>query len=185
MPDSDLVTRETFLDRRSERIRVLRRHVRSILEMNYKLDMNTSGKLLDAHFAEDFLTSRYFFSTTSKDIANHIMIISQLLDANHEYLHQISSDGREITCFVNVGRDFPGRLAKIIRENRTTGIQAYDSVKTKSGIRIITIEIPGRPEIALKQKESVSFSLAQRAGPIQSAGSFTGKQHFSPAIVLS
>ncbi len=121
--------------------------------MNYKLDINTTEKLLDAHFADDFLPTWYFFSTTPEDITNHIMIISQLLDANHEYLQQMSSVGREITYFVNVGQDFPGRLAKIIRENQTTGIQAYDSVKTKSGIRIITIEIPGRPEIALTCEE--------------------------------
>ena len=153
MPESDLPNRETLPGRRSERIRVLRKNVRSILEMNYKLDINTTEKLLEAHFAEDFLPPWYFFSTTPEDIANHIMITSQLLDANHEYLQQISSDGREISYFVNVGRDFPGRLAKIIRENKTTGIQSYDSVKTKSGIRIITIEIPGRAEISLRQEE--------------------------------
>lgn len=186
MPDSNLLNKDIFINRRFERIRLLRRHIRSILEMNYKIDINTTEKLMNAHFAGDFLPTWYFFSTTPEDIANHIMIISQLLDANHEYLQQISSDGREITYIVNVGRDFPGRLAKIIRENYATGIQAYDSVKTKSGIRIITIEIPGRPDITLTEEERRGIEeIRERTQTFGTLNKYTYTKDFLSCLPLN
>lgn len=121
--------------------------VRAILEKEYKLDINTTEKILETYLSTDFLPRWYFFSTPANEIADHFVIISQMLDSDHEYLQQVSSDGYMVTYFINVGRDFPGRLEKIIRENVHAGISSYDSVKTRSGIRIVTIEIANRPDV--------------------------------------
>lgn len=134
---------------RSEDLRriMVGEQVRAILEREYKLDINTCAKILETYLAPNFLPSWYFFSTPPEDIANHFVVISQLLDSNHAYIQQVSANGHVVTYFVNVGRDFPGRLESIIRENIHTGIVSYDSVKTRAGIRIVTIETAGRPDV--------------------------------------
>ncbi|MBN1534876.1 MAG: Glu/Leu/Phe/Val dehydrogenase [Spirochaetes bacterium] len=54
---------------------------------------------------------------------------------------------------MNVGRDFPGRLARIIEENMSMRIISFDSVKSSSGVRIISLEQAGRKEMAVRDDE--------------------------------
>ncbi len=128
-------------------LKTLRAEVQEILESAFKMVFNTIDKILDSYFAERFLPPWYFHSNTAEEIANHVFVITQLLNATTEYLQQTSSDGSTITYFVNVGRDSPGRLAKIVRENADFSLIAFDDVKTRSGIRIVTIEKRGRTQL--------------------------------------
>ncbi len=153
-----------YQQKRTGRINLLREKVRSILEMNYKLDINTTEKILENHFADNFLPSWYFFSNTPEDIADHIFIISQQLDANNEHLQLVSRDGKSITYFLNVGRDVPGRLARFIKENEDIGMSSYDSYKTSSGIRIVTIETPGRKSNDISPDDLAEFEQIKEAG---------------------
>ena len=127
-------------------LNILQTEVRRHLEQDHKLDITTASLILESYFSVDFLPAWYFLSTKPSEIAGHFVIMSQLLDANREYCTQVSDDGRAITYFLNIGRDFPGRLEKIISENLDMGISSYDSVKTSSGLRIITIEKKGKKE---------------------------------------
>ncbi|NBC30943.1 MAG: hypothetical protein GVY29_13240, partial [Spirochaetes bacterium] len=118
------------------------------------MDFNTIEKVLDSYFAERFLPTWYFHSNTAEEIANHVFVITQLLNATTEYLQQTSDDGCMITYFVNVGRDSPGRLAKIVEENIDFDIMSFDDVKTRSGIRIISIEKRGREPFLPSEEEA-------------------------------
>jgi glutamate dehydrogenase (NAD(P)+) len=131
----------------------LRGNVQTILETSYRMEMNTVDKILDNYFSPQFLPIWYFHSNSAEEIASHIFIITQLLNATTEYLEQVSEDGRAVTYIANVGRDFPGKLARIIGENINLGMVSYDSVKTKSGIRIVTIEKAGRTVLPLSEEE--------------------------------
>ncbi|HVN70658.1 MAG TPA: hypothetical protein VMU10_01440, partial [Desulfomonilia bacterium] len=111
---------------------LLQAEVRRHLEQDHKLDITTANMILESYFSVDFLPAWYFLSTKPSEIAGHFVIMSQLLDANREYCTQVSSDGRAITYFLNIGRDFPGRLEKIINENLDMRISSFDSVKTSS-----------------------------------------------------
>jgi len=139
MKTSSLSTAE-YTKKIENHIATLRKEVRRILETDYKMNINTAEKLMKTNFAPNYLPGWYFFSHTAAEIASHIIITSQLLDANMEYLRQASEDGKAISYFLNIGRDYPGRLARIIKENIDMGIVSYDSVKTSSGIRMISIE---------------------------------------------
>ncbi len=123
--------------------------VRGHLEQDHKLDINTTSKILESYFSVEYLPPWYFLSNTAADIAGHFVIMSQLLDANKEYCTQVSNDGKTITYLLNIGRDFPGRLERIISENADMGISSFDSVKTSSGLRIITIQKKGNRGRAL------------------------------------
>ncbi|MCU0577299.1 MAG: hypothetical protein MUD15_10810 [Desulfobacterota bacterium] len=127
----------------------LQTEVRRHLEQDHKLDINTTSKVLESYFSVDYLPPWYFLSNPASDIAGHFVIMSQLLDANKEYCTQVSADGRTITYFLNIGRDFPGRLERIISENADMGMSSFDSVKTSSGLRIITIQKKGKHGEAL------------------------------------
>lgn len=134
-------------------LRSLRVEVQELLESAFKMDYNTIDKILDSYFSERFLPAWYFHSNTADEIANHVFVITQLLNATTEYLQQTSADGSTITYFVNVGRDSPGRLAKIVLENMDFDLMAFDDVKTRSGIRIVTIEKRGRNPIPPTEDE--------------------------------
>jgi len=133
--------------------RTLRAEVQSILESAFKMDFNTIEKVLDSYFSERFLPGWYFHSNTAGEIANHVFVITQLLNATTEYLQQTSNDGATITYFINVGRDSPGRLAKIVQENLDIDLTGFDDVKTRSGIRIVTIEKGGREPFVFSADE--------------------------------
>lgn len=134
-------------------LRALHMEVQSILESAFKMDFNTIEKVLDSYFSERFLPSWYFHSNTASEIANHVFVITQLLNATTEYLQQTSSDGATITYFINVGRDSPGRLAKIVQENLDIDLTGFDDVKARSGIRIVTIEKGGREPFVFSAEE--------------------------------
>jgi glutamate dehydrogenase (NAD(P)+) len=118
----------------------LGREVRRSLEHNYKININTAEQMMRSYYSTDYLPLWYFLSNGPCEIAGHFVIISQLLDANREHCTEESCDGSTITYFLNVGRENPGRLEKIIVQNSRMGIGSFDSVKTKSGLRIISIE---------------------------------------------
>ncbi len=114
--------------------------VGNILETHYKLDINTREKILAGYFADDQLPHWYFYSNSPEEIARHLFIVTQLLSANVDQIHHVSDDSRVITYLINVGRDFPGRLEKIIEENASMRIAGFDSESTKSGVRIVSLE---------------------------------------------
>lgn len=125
----------------------LRKEIRRCLEQDHKIDINSAGNLLESYFSIEYLPLWYFLSTAPSEIADHFVIMSQLLDANREYCTKASRDGGTITYFLNIGREYPGRLERIIIQNAEMGIGSFDSVKSRSGIRIIVIEKKGRKRI--------------------------------------
>jgi hypothetical protein len=88
--------------------------VNELLEKKYKLEMNTAEKITDNYFREGTLPDYYFFSNAPDDIADHVFITTQILNANMEFISQESRDGKMLTYFINVGRDFPGKLIRIL-----------------------------------------------------------------------
>jgi glutamate dehydrogenase/leucine dehydrogenase len=130
--------------------------VNELLEKKYKLEMNTAEKITDNYFREGTLPDYYFFSNAPDDIADHVFITTQILNANMEFISQESRDGKMLTYFINVGRDFPGKLIRILEENSTVGITTFDSVKTHSGIRIVTLEQSGREDFSGGDEEIVA-----------------------------
>ncbi|MGC9324328.1 MAG: Glu/Leu/Phe/Val dehydrogenase dimerization domain-containing protein, partial [Desulfomonilia bacterium] len=149
--------------------------VRKHLEQDHKLDINTTSNILESYFSVKYLPPWYFLSNPASEIAGHFVIMSQLLDANKEYCTQVSNDGRTITYFLNIGRDFPGRLERIISENADMDIYSFDSVKTSSGLRIITIQKKGKRGEAL----SPLFDRAALDKMIWSMNYFGEKQGYA------
>lgn len=154
---------------RSQRERdAKKQEVRRLLENFYRMEQNTVGKIIDAYFQRDFLPNWYFHANRAEDVASDVFIVSQLLSAKDEYLTHTSLDGKKITYFLNVGRDFPGKLKTILSQNRLIDIVSYDSMKTRSGIRFITIEKAGAEAIPMSREEEaaaarIRVELRQRA----------------------
>lgn len=145
-----------------------KREVGRLLEDLYRMEPNTVGKITDTFFEHDFLPNWYFHSTRPEDVASDLFIVSQLLSAKDEYLTHTSLDGKKITYFLNVGRDFPGKLKTILGQNRQIDVVSYDSMKTRSGIRMITIEKAGAERIPMNRDEEAAaarllIELRQRA----------------------
>ena len=136
--------------RLKERLRAV---VHEILEKKYEMEMNTAEKITDNYFAAGALPDYYFFSNVPEEIADHIFIITQMLNANTEFVRQESRDGKVLTYFINVGRDFPGKLIRTLEENEAMEIAAFDSVKTRSGVRILSLEMWGREEFSSGEEE--------------------------------
>lgn len=130
--------------------------VNELLEKQYKLDMNTAEKITDNYFRAGVLPGYYFFSNAPEDIADHVYITTQILNANTEFIKQESRDGKVLSYFINVGRDFPGKLIRILEENSAVEIISFDSVKTRSGIRIVTLEHCGREDFSGGQEEAAA-----------------------------
>ena len=137
--------------------RRLRSAVTDLLEKKYELGMNTAEKITDNYFREGTLPNYYFSSNTPEEIAYHIFIITQLLNANTESIRQESLDGKKLIYFVNVGRDFPGKLIRVLEENSPFEIASFDSVKTRSGIRIVTLELSGRDDLSCGDAEKAAM----------------------------
>lgn len=134
---------------------ILAKRVRQVLEEHYNLDSNLSEKGIKTFFAEGYLPSWYFYSNTPEEIAGHLFSTTQLLNAGTEHLELVSRDGKSITYFTNVGRDIPGKLARVVEENLEMGVVSFDSVKSRSGIRIITLETEGKNEVPLTPEETI------------------------------
>ncbi len=158
-----------MIEARSGQVRESRKkEVRRLLEDLYRMEPNTVGKIIDTFFEHDFLPNWYFHSNRAEDVASDLFIVSQLLSAKDEYLTHTSLDGKKITYFLNVGRDFPGKLKTILGQNGTMDIVSYDSMKTRSGIRLITIEKAGAEKMPISREEEAAAArliaeLRQRA----------------------
>lgn len=124
--------------------RELRQQVGSLIENNYKMDIGTTEKVLDIFFSPDYMPRWYFYSNSPETIARHIFLYTQLLTANSRYLEDVADNGKTITYFVNVGRDNPGRLERLVEENLDMDIGSFDAEYTQSGITIVTITKRGR-----------------------------------------
>jgi glutamate dehydrogenase (NAD(P)+) len=133
-----------------------KKEVRHLLEDLYRMEPNTVGKIIDTFFEHDFLPNWYFHSNRTEDVASDLFIVSQLLSAKDEYLTHTSLDGKKITYFLNVGRDFPGKLKTILDQSRLIDVVSYDSMKTRSGIRMITIEKAGAERIPISRDEEAA-----------------------------
>jgi glutamate dehydrogenase/leucine dehydrogenase len=111
-----------------------------ILESEFKIDINKREKLVEGFFSEGYLPGWYFFSNSPETIAEHIYMLTHFINANTDMMRQAGSDGQTVTYFINVGRDYPGRLLSIIEENKDMQIAGYDSEITASGMRIVSIQ---------------------------------------------
>lgn len=136
--------------------------VNELLEKKYELGMNTAEKITDNYFREGTLTNYYFFSNMPEEIADHVFIITQILNANTEFIRQESRDGKILTYLINVGRDFPGKLSRLIEENSAIEITSFDSVKTHSGIRIVSIEQSGRGALSAGNEEMAAMERIRK-----------------------
>ena len=114
--------------------------VGTILETNYKLDINTREKILADYLSDEQLPHWYFYSNTPEEIARHLFIITQLLSSNIGQIYHVSDDSRVITYLINIGRDYPGRLERVIEENMNMRIASFDSESTVNGVRIVSLE---------------------------------------------
>lgn len=165
----------------SRRVREKKREeVRHLLEDHYRIEPNTVGKIISAFFEHDFLPNWYFHSNRTEDVASDLFIVSQLLSAKDEYLTHTSLDGKKITYFLNVGRDFPGKLKTILGQNRGIDVVSYDSMKTRSGIRMITIEKSGAEQLAMSRGEEVE--AARLLAEVRQRSAALGYRHVEPFI---
>ena len=144
----------------SQRAREIKKNeVRRLLEDFYRIEHNTVSKIIGVFFEHDFLSNWYFHSNRAEDVASDIFIVSQLLSAKDDYLTHTSVDGKKITYFLNVGHDLPGKLKTILNQNSTLDIVSYDSMKTRSGLRLITIEKAGSEQIPMSRDEEAAAAL--------------------------
>ncbi len=132
--------------------------VAGILESNYKMDINMREKLVASYFADSRLPQWYFHSNSPEEIARHLFIVTRLLAANTGQIHHVSDDSRVITYLINVGRDIPGRLERIIEQNASMRIASFDSESTRSGVRIVRLEklVNDNPRFTAEQAETVA-----------------------------
>ena len=157
-----------------------KREVRHLLEDLYRMEPNTVGKIIDTFFEHDFLPNWYFHSNRAEDVASDLFIVSQLLSAKDEYLTHTSIDGKKITYFMNVGRDFPGKLRTILDQNSQIDVVSYDSMKTRSGIRMITIEKAGAEPIFMSRGEEAA--AARLLAELRQRSAALGHRHVEAFI---
>jgi len=118
--------------------------VRDLLETSYGIDLNTVEKITRNSFTRGQLPPWFLFSKSAEEISQLIYVSSQILNADMDHLTVTSDDGKEITYFINIGRDVPGKLSRILEENSALDIVSFDSVKIGSGRRVVTLEKQGR-----------------------------------------
>ncbi|AEJ18199.1 Glu/Leu/Phe/Val family dehydrogenase [Gracilinema caldarium] len=134
--------------------------VGTILETNYKLDINTREKILADYLSDEQLPHWYFYSNTPEEIARHLFIITQLLSSNVGQIYHVSDDSRVITYLINIGRDYPGRLERVIEENMNMRIASFDSESTVNGVRIVSLEkITQEPARYTPEQEAAIIKL--------------------------
>ena len=134
-------------------LRRLFRDTGDILENQFRIDINTKDKILEEYFSEGYLPKWYFYSNTPDTIAHHIYMLTHFLNANSDMLSQSGMENHSKTYFINVGRDYPGRLAGIIAQNKAMKIVSMDSESTTSGLRIVTIDKRGENIVILGEDE--------------------------------
>lgn len=145
---------ENSVRRRDAFIKKTTSEVGKILENDFHIELNKKEKILEGYFSEGFLPEWYYYSNTPDTLAQHIYMLTQFLNANSEMISQVSPDGATITYFVNVGRDFPGRLARIIEQNISMDIVSYNSESARPGMRIVTIERRGAKPVQISSEEN-------------------------------
>ena len=137
----------------------LKKETGDLLESQFRIDINTKDKILDEYFSEGYLPRWYFYSNTADTIAHHIYMLTNFLNANSDMLSQSGEDSNSTTYFINVGRDYPGRLARIIEQNLSMDIVAMDSESTASGLRIVTIDKRGENYVVLSDEEKKNADI--------------------------
>ncbi|QEN05472.1 Glu/Leu/Phe/Val dehydrogenase [Thiospirochaeta perfilievii] len=144
--------------------RELRQKIGLILENDYKMDIGTADKILEMFFSQDYMPRWYFYSNSPNTIARHIFLYTQLLNANSRYLEDVDDNGKTITYFVNVGRDTPGRLERLIEENLDMNIGSFDAEYTRSGISIVSITKRGRSDFKVPEELWLSIKDMLKSG---------------------
>lgn len=150
--------------------RELRLKIGLIIENDYKMDIGTAEKVLDIFFSPDYMPRWYFYSNSPETIARHIFLYTQLLSANSRYLEDVADNGKTITYFVNVGRDTPGRLERLVEENLDMNMGAFDAEYTRSGISIVSMTKRGRSDFKVPEELWIDIKAMLRDGEIYSKG---------------
>ncbi len=132
--------------------------VLTILEDEFGLNHNDAEKRVKLFYSHGFMPRYYFYSNFPREIAYHIMVLTQLLDANKESVAIETDKGRNITYFYNVGSNIPGKLLAFLEENRDIEIASMDSIITRSGYRIVSLEKPTSYTFTLNP-EALALSL--------------------------
>ncbi len=144
---------EFNMGHREDYLKEIYRETGKILEDRFRVDINTKEKILEEYFSEGYLPRWYFYSNTPLIIAHHIYMLTHFLNANSDILFHSGKDNISRTYFINVGRDYPGRLAHIVEQNRAMDIVTIDFEGTASGLRIVTIEKRGEHIAKLSPEE--------------------------------
>ncbi len=134
-------------------LNALRKETGDLLEKQFRMDINTKDKILDEYFSKGYLPRWYFYSNSADTIAHHIYMLTHFLNANNDMLSQSGVNSNSKTYFINVGRDYPGRLARIVERNLPMGIVGLDSEATASGLRILTIDKRGEHYVAFSEED--------------------------------
>lgn len=149
-------------------IRWQKMRVVKVLEEEFCLTHNDASKRASLFFTPGFLPTQYFYAHSPRVIARHVMMVTQFLDCNNDFVSIESKDGRMITYFCNVGYDVPGILLKLFKENIDMDIHGFDSIYTPAGYRIITFnkqlhDLPPFDEEA-KIQEKITVQLVKNTG---------------------
>ncbi len=160
-------------------LRKLKKETGDILETQFRIDINTKDKILEEYFTKGYLPRWYFYSHSADTIAHHIYMLTHFLNANSDMLSQSGMSDNSKTYFINVGRDYPGRLSRIIEKNLSMDIVAMDSESTASGLRIVTIDKRGENYVVLSQEERKNADILRehvvkygRENKLKHAGEF-------------
>lgn len=149
-------------------IRWQKMRVVKVLEEEFCLSHNDSSKRALLFFTSEYLPTQYFYAHSPRVIAKHVMMVTQFLDCNNDFVSIESKDGRMITYFCNVGYDVPGILLKLFKENIDMDIHGFDSIYTPAGFRIITFnkqlhDLPHLDEEA-KIQEKITVQMVKNTG---------------------
>jgi glutamate dehydrogenase/leucine dehydrogenase len=149
-------------------IRWQKMRVVKVLEEEFCLSHNDSSKRSSLFFTTGFLPTQYFYAHSPRVIARHVMMVTQFLDCNNDFVSIESKDGRMITYFCNVGYDVPGILLRLFKENIDMDINGFDSIYTPAGYRIITFQkqlydLPPFDEEA-KIQEKIIIQMVKNTG---------------------
>lgn len=149
-------------------IRWQKMRVVKVLEEEFCLTHNDSSKRASLFFTPGFLPTQYFYAHSPRVIARHVMMVTQFLDCNNDFVSIESKDGRMITYFCNVGYDVPGILLRLFKENIDMDIHGFDSIYTPAGYRIITFhkqlhDLPPFDEEA-KIQEKITVQMVKNTG---------------------
>ncbi|MBN4074020.1 hypothetical protein JYT61_00505 [bacterium AH-315-E10] len=110
------------------------------LEHDFVLTHIDAKRRVDLFFTKGFLPNYFFYTHSNSDIAKHLIILTQYMDANRESVAIESDNGLNITYFFNVGTDLPGQLLDLLKSNLHFRLVGMDSISAKSGYRIVSLQ---------------------------------------------